>query len=144
MKFSIYEIFHIWNFPYMKLFISYMKNVVTYELKKNHMWNYSCHIWNLAFHMWISVPHENLHFTYWILHSIHQIIYSICEKCCHIWIEEKSYVKLFRSHEIRHFICEFRFHIWNSSFHILNPWFHIWNSNFICELTYEIFIRAGA
>ena len=40
-------------------------------------------------------------FTY-MKFFIYEIIYLICEKRCNIWIEEKSYVKLFRSHEIWH------------------------------------------
>ena len=115
----------------MKLFISYMKNVVTYELKKTHMWNYSGHIWNPSFHIW------NPSFNIWnyLFHMWKMLSHMIWRKI----ICEIIYVK----YEIWHFICEFLSHIWNSSFHIWKPWFHIWNSNFICELTYEIFVRVS-
>ena len=126
---------HIWNFPYMKLFISYVKNVVTYELKKNHMWNYSCHIWNLAFHMWISFHIWNPSFHIW------NPSFHVWNYLFHMWkmLSHMNWRKIICeiiqvTYEIWHFICEFLFHK-------LNPSFHIWNSNFICEMTYEIFVR---
>ena len=137
--FHIYEIFHIWN---------------TYEIF--HIWNYLSHMWKTLSHMnWRKIICEIIHVTYEIWHFICEFLFHIWNPSFHIWnpsfhvwnylfhmwkmLSHMNWRKIICeiiqvTYEIWHFICEFLFHK-------LNPSFHIWNSNFICEMTYEIFVR---